>query len=51
MVKANRKAGNVLYVCDACGFAYKEESWAQKCEAWCSKHSSCNIEITKHAVH
>ena len=39
------------YKCQICGVAYKEKSWAEKCQNWCSKHSSCNLEITKHAVH
>lgn len=39
-----------LYQCPECGFWYKEKKWAQKCEQWCRKHKSCNIEITKHAI-
>ncbi len=38
------------YVCAACGFRYKTKALAQACEAWCGKHKSCNLEITKHAV-
>lgn len=51
MVKQTKKAGKVLYACGECGFLYSEEEWARKCEEWCSKHNSCNILITKHAVH
>jgi hypothetical protein len=51
MVKEITKDGNILYKCEACGFDYKEKEWAQKCQDWCSKHNSCHIEITKHAVH
>lgn len=39
-----------LYKCPECGFEYKEKEWAEKCEAWCKKHKSCNLEITKYAV-
>ncbi|MEM2707467.1 MAG: hemerythrin domain-containing protein [Candidatus Pacearchaeota archaeon] len=39
-----------LYVCQFCGLKYKEKVWAKKCEEWCKKHKSCNLEITKHAV-
>ena len=39
-----------FYVCEECGFAYKEKALAEKCESWCKKHHSCNIEITKNAV-
>ena len=42
---------SLLYQCEACGFLYEEKQWAEKCEAWCKEHNSCNIEITAHAVH
>lgn len=41
---------NLLYQCPECGLKYKEKEWAEKCERWCKKHKSCNLEITKHAV-
>jgi len=41
---------DVTYKCKICGLQYKEEQWAEKCEAWCAEHPSCNIEIIKHAV-
>lgn len=36
------------YTCPVCGYEYKEEKWAKECEAWCTKHNSCNLEIIKH---
>lgn len=39
-----------LYRCPECGFEYKEKEWAEKCEAYCKEHKSCNIEVIKHAV-
>ena len=39
-----------FHVCEECGFAYHEKEWAQKCEEWCAKSKSCNLEIIKHAV-
>ncbi len=39
-----------LYKCPECGFEYKEKQWAEKCEAWCKKYQSCNLEITNHAI-
>ena len=39
-----------IYVCEECQFAYKERESAEKCEAWCKEHKSCNIEITKNSV-
>jgi len=29
---------------------YQEKEWAEKCEAWCKEHKSCNLKITKHAI-
>lgn len=46
----SNKKEEKLYRCPECGFWYKEKEWAEKCEAWCKEHKSCNIEITKHAV-
>lgn len=39
-----------LYICEECGFKYKEKEWADKCETFCREHKGCNIEITKHSV-
>ncbi len=38
-----------LYQCSICKLWYKEKKWAKKCKAWCKKHKSCNLEITRHA--
>ena len=38
-----------LYQCEECGLHYEDREWAEKCEAWCREHKSCNIEITAHA--
>lgn len=37
-----------LYQCEECEFRYKDRAWAEKCEAWCRKHKSCNIDIIAH---
>ena len=39
-----------FHVCEECGFAYAKKELAQKCEEWCAKHKSCNLDIVKHAV-
>ncbi|MBI4044270.1 MAG: hypothetical protein HY392_01010 [Candidatus Diapherotrites archaeon] len=44
------KAKNNLFQCNECKLFYKDREIAEKCEAWCSKHKSCNIEIIQHAV-
>ena len=50
MVKEKKINGATYYQCEICKFYYKEKSWAEKCEAFCKKHKSCSLEITKHAV-
>jgi len=43
-----RKMG--YFKCGACGMLYNSKAFAKKCEAWCRKHKSCNLKITKHAI-
>lgn len=50
MVKKIKKEGKRYYQCEECKFLYNERGWAEKCEEWCKKKHSCNIEITKHAI-
>ena len=50
MVKELEKGEQKLYLCEACGFEYKDTLKAQQCEDYCNKHQSCSTEITKHAV-
>ena len=38
------------YKCPECGMRYTDKVWAEKCEAWCKEHHTCNIEIIQHAV-
>jgi len=39
-----------FYKCNECGFHYLNKRIAEKCEQWCKKNKSCNLEITKEAV-
>jgi hypothetical protein len=50
MVKEIKKNSKNIYFCTECGMAYAENKWAKKCEKWCLKHHTCNIEIVKHAI-
>ena len=38
------------YICPECKLKYLNKEWADKCEAWCKKTNSCNLEITEHAL-
>ncbi len=50
MVKIIQQQNKELHQCEECGFKYEDKEWAEKCEAWCREHKSCNIEITAHAI-
>ena len=50
MTKIIQKENEHLHQCEECGFRYEEKERAEKCEAWCKEHQSCNIEITAHAI-
>ncbi len=39
-----------LFKCPECGLHYKDRAQAEKCEAWCKEHHSCNLEIISYAV-
>lgn len=41
---------NALYQCEECRMYYQEKALAEKCEAWCKKYKSCNLNIVKYAM-
>ena len=50
MVKKFTKNGKEYFICEACNMAYLDKDLAQKCEDFCNKYKSCNLEFIKHAV-
>lgn len=50
MVKEIKKQGEEVYQCEKCMLVYKDKKSAEKCEDWCRKYKSCNLEITKYAI-
>ncbi len=50
MVKKINKNNKSYYQCVDCKLIYDDINWANKCEDWCKKYKSCNLEITKHAI-
>ncbi len=50
MVNKEKINEKIYYQCEICKFYYIEKKWAEKCQEWCEKHNSCNMEITKNAV-
>lgn len=49
MVRLIQNDAEKLYQCEECGLHYKDRATAERCEAWCREHRSCNLEITAHA--
>ncbi len=50
MAEETNLQGEIVYKCLRCGWLYRDRLIADKCEAWCKKHKSCNLEIAKHAI-
>lgn len=50
MVKETNFEGDTVFVCEKCGWLYKDKGIAEKCQAWCEKHKSCNLEFEKHSI-
>lgn len=46
----NHKIEEQSYKCPECGLHYEDRGQAEKCEAWCKEHYSCNLDITSHAI-
>lgn len=50
LVSRSSYNGEEMYACEVCGFVYKVQEIAEKCESYCKEHNSCSIEITKQAI-
>jgi len=50
MVKEIIDNDDRCFKCEECSFEYSDKEWAEKCEAWCKEHHTCNMEITQHAI-
>ena len=50
MVPEICRDGKTFYVCEVCGFLYKEKLWAERCQEYCAKHNACSMDITRHSV-
>lgn len=50
MVNIIKNKSCELYQCAECKLKYESRKIAEKCQAWCSAHKSCNIAIIKHAL-
>ncbi|GIW68966.1 MAG: hypothetical protein KatS3mg100_460 [Candidatus Parcubacteria bacterium] len=43
-------SGETRYQCEVCGYHYPTAELAERCEAWCREHHSCNLEIIREGV-
>ena len=50
MVREVKKENNTYFQCEECNLLYPDKEIAEKCQAWCAEHQSCNLEIIKYAV-
>lgn len=50
MVKVIRQNKKELHRCGECGLKYESKEIAEKCQAWCEEHKSCNLDFIKYAV-
>jgi len=49
-MKIIEKDNKTYYQCEECEHIYETEELSNKCEEWCKKHKSCNLEIVKESV-
>jgi len=50
MAEEENLEGQIVFKCMKCGWLYKNRNMAEKCEEWCERHNSCDLEITKYAI-
>jgi len=50
MVKEINFEGKIVFECERCGWIYRNVEIAEKCQEWCEKHNSCNLNITIEAI-
>ncbi|MGC8669830.1 MAG: hypothetical protein ACP5TL_01600 [Candidatus Micrarchaeia archaeon] len=48
MVGYNKSKGT--YFCEICKLNYDSKELAEKCQAWCSTHDSCNLGIARMSI-
>jgi len=36
--------------CEICKLNYDKKELAEKCQAWCSTHNSCNLSIASQSI-
>ena len=50
MVSETNFEGEIVFKCEKCGWLYRDKIIANKCEKWCKKNRSCNLDFQKYAI-
>jgi hypothetical protein len=50
MVKEINFEGKIAFVCEKCGWMYRDLNKAEECQDYCKKHNACSLELTKYAI-
>jgi hypothetical protein len=50
MVDKLQRKGEVVYLCELCGFGYKALETAELCEEYCGMNGNYSPDIHKHAI-
>lgn len=38
------------FYCEVCGLNYTSRELAERCNAWCSEHNSCNLAVARMSI-
>ena len=49
-MKVVKRNSHLYFLCEEYGFVYEAREWALKCEEWCARNKSCNMDIVRHAI-
>lgn len=50
MGKTFNQKQQIVFSCSECKMKYHDEETAKKCEEWCKRTKSCNMDIIKYAI-
>ena len=50
MVREEEFRGGRYHTCEDCHLHYEDKSWADRCEDWCTRNGTCNLDITRNSL-
>jgi hypothetical protein len=51
VVSEVKKASEIVFLCELCGFGYRDLETAERCEQYCYTHSRTSVALARKAVH